>query len=120
MIQDHKDLIMWQKAMELAEEVYRLAKLLPRAEAYALADQMRRAAVSIPSNIAEGYQRRTDGYIKHFLYIARGSNAELETQLLLCIRLGYFPKSEAQPALRLIEEIAKMLSVFIGKLANSR
>ena len=120
MIQDHKDLIMWQKAMDMTAEVYRLAKLLPREETYALSDQMRRAAVSVPSNIAEGYQRRSDGYIKHFLYIAKGSNAEVETQILLCIRLGYFPQSEAQTALKLIEEIAKMLSVFIGKLADSR
>ncbi len=121
MIKDHKDLVMWQKAMELAEEVYRLAKLLPKAETHALSSQMRRAAVSIPSNIAEGYQRRTDGYIKHFLYIARGSNAEVETQLLLGVRLGYFSQAEVQKALQLIEEIAKMLNSFINKiLADSR
>lgn len=121
MIKDYKDLIMWQKSMTLAEETYAIVKLLPKEETYALSDQMRRAAVSVPSNIAEGYQRKSDGYIKNFLNMARGSNAELETQLLLCIRLGYISsKTEAQKALQLTEELSKMLSGFINKLANSR
>ena len=119
MIKDYKDLIMWQKSMTLAEEAYAIVKLLPKEETYALSDQMRRAAVSVPSNIAEGYQRKSDGYIKNFLNMARGSNAELETQLLLCIRLGYISKTEAQKALQLTEELSKMLSGFINKLANS-
>ena len=93
--------------------------LLPKEETYALSDQMRRAAVSVPSNIAEGYQRKSDGYIKNFLNMARGSNAELETQLLLCIRLGYISKTEAQKALQLTEELSKMLSGFINKLSNA-
>ena len=63
--------------------------------------------MSVPSNIAEGYQRKSDGYIKNFLNMARGSNAELETQLLLCIRLGYISKTEAQKALQLTEELSK-------------
>lgn len=106
--------------MSLAEEVYILAKRLPKEEIYALSDQMRRAAVSVPSNIAEGYQRKSDGYIKNFLNIARGSNAELETQILLCIRLGYASEADAQKALQLTEELSKMLSGFINKLSNSR
>ena len=119
MIKDYKDLIMWQKSMTLAEEAYAIVKLLPKEETYALSDQMRRAAVSVPSNIAEGYQRKSDGYIKNFLNMARGSNAELETQLLLCIRLGYISKTEAQKALQLTEELSKMLSGFINKLSNA-
>ena len=110
MIKDYKDLIMWQKSMTLAEEAYAIVKLLPKEETYALSDQMRRA---------EGYQRKSDGYIKNFLNMARGSNAELETQLLLCIRLGYISKTEAQKALQLTEELSKMLSGFINKLSNA-
>ena len=104
----------------MTEEVYRLVKFLPREETYSLSDQMRRAAVSIPSNIAEGCHRDTDRDFKHFLHIARGSTAELETQVQLCLRLKYFSKEEANCVIMLIEEVSKMLNAFIRKLtANS-
>ena len=85
----HKELLVWQKSMLLVEEVYRLVKMLPKEETYALSDQMRRAAISIPSNIAEGNARNSPKEFQQFLYISLGSAAELETQLLICQRLGY-------------------------------
>ena len=84
-----EDLIAWQRAMELADNVYRLQKSLPKEELYGLGDQIRRAAVSIPSNIAEGFGRDSDKDFSHFLSIARGSLYETKTQLLLAERLGY-------------------------------
>ena len=77
-----KDLIVWQKAMDLVEETYRVVKCLPKEEQYGLSNQMRRAVVSIPSNIAEGNQRGSIKEYLHFLYIAMGSLGELETQII--------------------------------------
>jgi len=88
-IKDYKDLIVWQKAMDLAEEVYRLVKKLPKEELFALSDQIRRAVISIPSNIAEGHERNSIKEYYQFLSIAKGSKAELETQLLLCVKVHY-------------------------------
>ena len=86
-IMHYKELMAWQKSMELVKEVYYLVKKLPKEETYSLSDQMRRAAVSIPSNIAEGFERNTTkDYIK-FLSIAKASRAEVETQLYICKRL---------------------------------
>ena len=87
----YTNMIVWQKAMDLTDEVYRLTKSLPKEELFSLTDQLRRAAVSVPSNIAEGYGRQTDREFKQFLSIARGSVFEVETQLFICIRQNYFP-----------------------------
>ena len=84
-----QDLIVWKKAIQLTSETYRLVKKLPNEERYALSDQMRRAAVSIPSNIAEGQARHTKREFIQFLHIAKGSNAELMTQYLICVNLKY-------------------------------
>ena len=92
---DYKDFIVWQKAIDLSVEVYRLVKLLPKTETYALSDQMRRAVVSIPSNIAEGQGRNSAKDFANFLAIARGSQKELETQIYICIKIGYFTEEEA-------------------------
>ena len=119
MIQDYRDLVVWQKAMEVAKQVYLLVKGLPKEEIYALSNQMRRAAVSIPSNIAEGNARNSAKEYAQFLSIARGSKAELETQLLLCKEIGYLTQTEIQPLLVLLKEIGKMISVMIRKLQNS-
>ena len=116
MIQSYRDLIVWQKSMDLAEHVYRLLDALPKVEKFALADQIRRAAISIPSNIAEGYGRERDASLKYFLEIAAGSRAELQTQLLLCERLGYFTREQTRQALLLTEEVGKMLHALKGKL----
>ena len=112
-----QELLVWQKAMLLTEETYRLAKLLPREELYALSGQMRRAAVSIPSNIAEGQARSSTKEFVNFLSIARGSTAELETQLTICVRLKYLQQSQTGPALSLCSEVGKMLNALIGKLS---
>lgn len=106
----YKDLIVWQKAMDLTEEVYRLVKLLPREEQFSLSAQMRRAAVSVPSNIAEGYGRQTEKEFKQFLSVARGSVFEIETQIYVGIRQSYFSKDDAKRALSLCDETGKILT----------
>ena len=116
-VRDHKDLIVWQKAMDLLVEVYRLVKKLPREETYALSDQTRRAAVSIPSNIAEGRGRSSEKDFLRFLFMARGSRAEVETQLLACVRLNYLEEVEIETALNLCDEIGRMLNSMIYKLS---
>ena len=121
MAKSYKELIVWQKSMELAEKVYLLVKALPKEETYALSDQIRRAAVSIPSNIAEGHARQSQKEFLQFLCIARGSRAELETQLLLARRLGYFEtvSSELYDAtMILLDEISRMLFSLNSKLSN--
>ena len=80
---DYKDLVVWQRAIDLVIEVYKIVKVLPQEEVYDLSSQMRRAAVSIPSNIAEGYGRNSDNELIRFLNIASGSSAELETQIII-------------------------------------
>ena len=109
-INSYHDLIVWQKSIDLVEEVYQLIKHLPKDEIYALSSQMRRSAISIPSNIAEGQQRHTTKEFVNFLSFAKGSNAELQTQLIICIRLGYFTKEQIQGTLNLSEEISRMLT----------
>ena len=116
-LQKYEDLIVWQKAMDLVAEVYKIVKLLPNDELYALSDQMRRAAVSIPSNIAEGQERNTTKDFINYLFIARGSKAELETQLLICVRLRYLNQSQIETAQGLLIEIGKMLNAIIQSLS---
>ena len=112
----YQDLIAWQKSMQLVKEVYTLVKTLPKEEQFALSDQMRRAVVSIPSNIAEGYGRNsTNDYIR-FLNIARGSKYELDTQIQICVMLNYISKEKAATALELSEEIGRMINALIKKL----
>src|SRR3989338_8957602 len=95
-IKSHKDLIVWQKAVSLSLLVYRLTKDFPQREVYALSSRMRRAAVSIASNIAEGRSRRTRKDFQHFLHMAYGSVAELETQLLIAKQLSFCNESQFQ------------------------
>ena len=114
----YKELIVWQKAMDLVEETYFVVKRLPKEELYALSDQMRRAAVSIPSNIAEGQVRNSTKEFVNFLSIARGSNAELQTQLLICVKLRYLKENDIAKALGLSEEVGKMLQTIIQKLTT--
>ncbi|WP_187478402.1 four helix bundle protein [Amniculibacterium sp. G2-70] len=93
-IQSHKDLKVWQEAMELVIDIYRLVKDFPDYEKYILANQMRRSSISIPSNIAEGFARQGTKELIHYLYIALGSLSELETQLEIAIRLKYTETSD--------------------------
>ena len=88
-IAGYQELLVWQRSMDLVAKVYRLTATLPAAEQWGLIAQMRRAAVSVPSNIAEGYGRQSTGEYRHHLSIGRGSLLELETQILLCVRLQY-------------------------------
>ena len=113
-----KELQVWQRAMELVEEVYSLVKLLPKEEDFGLKAQLRRAATSVPSNIAEGNSRHTAKEYVNFLSIARGSNSEVLTQLLICNRLGYLNEQQTDKAINLIEEISKMLNAMIIKLSK--
>ena len=114
--ESYKDFIVWQKSVDLAVEVYKLVKFLPKNETYGLSDQMRRAAISIPSNIAEGQGRNSTKDFVHFLSIARGSQKELETQIYICTRLEYFSEEETAKAVGLCEEVGKMLNTLIVRL----
>ena len=102
--------------MNLVLAVYNITKLLPKNEIYGISDQMRRAAVSIPSNIAEGYGRQTPKSYAQFLTIARGSAYELETQLLLCQKIHQISSETIKDILNSISEIKKMLTAIINRL----
>lgn len=115
-ILSYRDLIVWQKAMVAATETYTLTKSMPMDERYGLSSQMRRAAISIPSNIAEGSKRSSKKDYRHFLRIAFGSTAELETQIELGIRLMYFSRMGSSMINDLLSEISKMLQSMITKL----
>lgn len=116
MIESYKDLIVWQKSMDLAELVYQVTETLPSSENFGLKSQIRRAAISIPSNIAEGYGRQSSGSYKQFLMIARGSLLELETQIELSVRLKYLHKEKVSNIESCIVEISKMLTSLISKI----
>ena len=115
----YKDLIVWQKSMLVAKGIYALVKKLPKEEIYALSDQMRRAAVSIPSNIAEGYGRISHKEYAHFLSIAKGSASELTTQLELCVMIGYLTDEDIHESLTLLDEIERMLHCMIRKFLST-
>lgn len=112
-LNSYKDLTVWQKSYKLVRQVYRLTESLPKSEQFGLVSQIRRCAISIPSNIAEGQQRHNIGEYRHFLGIAKGSAAELETQLLLCKDL-YARNIESE--IELLHEIQKMLGSLNRKL----
>ncbi len=116
-INSYKDLIIWQKAMDLVEMVYRITKTFPKEEQYGLTNQLRRAAVSVPSNIAEGHARSSTQEFHRFLSIVRGSLAEVETQLLIAQRLDYLAADQLSAILSLQIEINKMTNSLMTKLA---
>ena len=109
MVKSYKDLTVWQKSMDLVVDVYAFTNSYPQSEVYGLTSQMRRAAVSIPSNVAEGFERGTSGDFARFLSIASGSVAELETQILVSVRLGYLRDDATVPVVSLCDEVGKML-----------
>jgi four helix bundle protein len=115
-IESFQDLVVWQKSMDLVAECYQLAHRLPQNEQYGLASQMRRAAVSIPANIAEGFGRWHSKEFVRFLHVANGSLKELETHLLIGKRLGFFGPSELAKPASLVEEIGRMLAALRKKL----
>jgi four helix bundle protein len=115
-IRSFKDLIVWQRSMDLAVSIYRTTQKLPASEQFGLTSQLRRAAVSIPSNIAEGYGRQSTGNYRQFLSISRGSLMELETQIDICERLKYLAQSDTENIFKEITEITKMLTSLISKI----
>jgi len=116
----YRDLVVWVRAMDIVEVCYRLTKQIPQSEIYGLTSQIRRAAVSIPTNIAEGHGRKNIGeYIQH-LSIANGSLKELETHLIIAGRFHYVKENEILPALEDCSEIGRMLSGLIQKLRQNQ
>ena len=118
--QGYRDLVVWQKGIAIAKEIYLLTKQLPADEKFGLVSQMRRAAVSVPSNIAEGKARHTTGEFIQFISHAEGSVAELDTQLTLCQDLGLLTQKESTAAANLLEELRRMLNGLHRKLSTSR
>lgn len=115
----YRELKVWQLGVDLAIEIYRLTSAFPKSEAYGLTSQLRRAAVSIPSNIAEGHARKTRREMQRFANIAKGSLAELETQLIIAGELSYLAKDALQKILRTTEEESRMLSGLLRSIADS-
>ena len=112
----YRDLFVWQKGIILVNEVYELVNLFPQYEQFALSSQLRRAAVSVPSNIAEGQGRQTNKDFINFLYIANGSLYEIETQLIIAIHQQYITAKQAEPVLQECKEIGRMLNKLIESL----
>lgn len=114
--QNYKDLVVWQKGIELAELIYQLTAKFPAEEKFGFVSRMRRAAISIPSNIAEGQARHTTGEFIQFISHAEGSVAELNTQLILAVELGFSASDATASAVKLIEDLRRMLNGLRRKL----
>lgn len=117
-IPSYRELIVWQKSIDLVLKIYVVTEKFPKPEMYGLTSQMRRASISIPSNIAEGRSRGTRKDFKHFLVIAFGSSAELETQIEIAKKLNYVSDQEVSEVSALLVEVAKMLNVMIRKISE--
>jgi four helix bundle protein len=115
-ILSYRDLLIWQKSMDLVTDVYRVSAKFPKEEVYGLISQIRRAIISVPSNIAEGYGRRSTGDYKRFLNISLGSLYEFQTQLEVSRRLKYIEEKEFEPLNNLSNEIERMTNSLISKL----
>ena len=112
----YRDLLVWQRSMDAVVRIYKLVNELPKDERFSLADQMRRAAISIPSNTAEGHGRHSTKSFIYHLRFARGSLAELETQVLLAVRLEYVGENRVEALLSELDEISKMLAGLVRSL----
>lgn len=119
-VKSYRDLIVWQKSMDLVFATYKATRGLPKTEFYGLSAQIQRAAVSIPANIAEGQGRRHLGDYLHHLSVATGSPKELETHFLIAERFNYFNSEEVAKILGLTAEIGRMLTALAQQLRNSR
>jgi four helix bundle protein len=115
----YRELIVWQKAMDFVESIYQATAVLPRDENFGLASQLRRASVSIPSNIAEGQGRETPSDFLRFLWMAHGSIREVETQVLICDRLRYFDPSLTSSLMSSASEVGRLLNGLIRSIRNS-
>jgi len=118
MLRNYKDLKVWQKSYQLCLNIYRATDVFPKNEGFGLTSQMRRSALSIPSNVAEGYGRKTTPEYVRSLYIAYGSTCELETQRLLSGDLGYLDKESLSGLQRDIREVERMMKALIKSLEN--
>ena len=118
-MESYKELVAWQQAMELVSEIYRVTKHFPREEMYGLTSQLRRSAVSVPSNIAEGQGRATRGEFVQFLCHARGSLFEAETQLIVAGALGYLEPNESTQLSQKLSRVARVLNGLISSLRPS-
>jgi four helix bundle protein len=116
MLSSYRDLLVWQKAMELVVETYRFSSRFPKEERYGLTSQLRRAGISIPSNIAEGYGRASRKEYLQFLYVGQGSLKEAETQIILAEMLGYVSKDATEPLLGKAALVGKLLGGLIRAL----
>jgi four helix bundle protein len=117
--ESYRDLIAWRKAMNLVTAVYRETKTFPRDELYGLTNQLRRAAVSVPSNIAEGQARFSRQGVSPFLSQARGSLVEIETQLIIAENLGYLAPNQTRPLLAQAAELGKILNGLMGSVRSA-
>jgi four helix bundle protein len=117
-VKNYQELMAWQKSMDLVEEVYKSSRDFPREEIYALTSQIRRAAVSIPSNIAEGQGRRTTSDFLRHLSIAYGSLREVETQILIARRLRYTTQTSVEEVMNLAGEVGRLLNGLMTSLAR--
>lgn len=113
---NYRELIVWQEGIQLAKAVYKLTEKFPRQETYALADQIRRAVVSVPSNIAEGQARKAPGDFRRFLHISLGSLAEVDTQLVLAQEFGYLSREDVDVLDEQIQSLCKKLYALINSL----
>jgi four helix bundle protein len=118
--QSYRDLLVWQKSIELTKLLYRVTALFPAEEKFGLISQIRRAAISVPSNIAEGQARNTTGEFIQFISHAEGSAAELDTQLFLSVELGFVQAAQATTIFALIDEVRRMLNGLRRKLSEGR
>jgi four helix bundle protein len=115
-IKDYKDLKIWQKGIEISDKIYSVTESFPKTELYGLTSQMKRASVSIPSNIAEGFMRQHSKEYKQFLYISLGSCAELETQLILANKRNYITKNKLEELAEDINHECRMIVTLISKI----
>jgi four helix bundle protein len=115
----YQDLLVWQQAMDLVAEIYSMTRTWPKEELFGLTSQVRRAATSIPANIAEGYGREQRGSYLQFLRIAQGSLKELETHLLIAKRIGLSTTEKIAPLLQRVESVGKLLRLLLRKLTTT-
>ena len=116
MVKSYRELTVWQRSVQLAVAVYQLTKDFPREEIYGLTSQLRRAGVSVPSNIAEGYGRASKGEYRNFVGMARGSALEIQTQLVIADQLGFGNRKKLENASQLADETGRMLWAMMQKL----
>jgi four helix bundle protein len=115
-----QDLVVWQKSMDLVTEIYRLTRSFPKEEIFGLVSQLRRAAVSVPSNIAEGQGRLTEKEFRQFLGNARGSLSEVETQILIAKNLGYLDETNLNSILSIISEVGRVLNGLLSSVISEK